>query len=55
MANPVDPVLSHYFSQERRPAAVPELPNDQPHLLPKQSLTEDNTGQIEAASEEDHY
>ena len=26
MANPVDPVLNHHTSQERQPAAVPELP-----------------------------
>ena len=26
MANPVDPVHSHHTSQERQPAAVPELP-----------------------------
>ena len=25
MANPMDPVLSHHTSQERQPAAVPEL------------------------------
>ena len=31
MANPLDPVLSHHTFYERRPAAVPELPNDQPH------------------------
>ena len=30
MANPMDPVLSHHTSQERQPAAVPELPNNQP-------------------------
>ena len=29
MANPVDPVLRHHTFQERQPAAVPELPNDQ--------------------------
>ena len=27
MATPMDPVLSHQISQERQPAAVPELPN----------------------------
>ena len=31
MANPLDPVLSHHTSQEWQPAAVLELPNDQPH------------------------
>ena len=35
MANPVDPVLSHHTSQERQPAAVPELRNDRPHQSPK--------------------
>ena len=55
MANPVDPVLSHHTSQERQPAAVPELPNSQPHQPPKQSLAEDHTEQIEAASREDNY
>ena len=54
MANPVDPVLSHHTSQERQPAAVPELPNDQPHQSPKQSHAEDYTEQIEATSGEDH-
>ena len=47
MANPVDPVLSHYTSQERQSAAAPELPNDQPH---QQSHAEDHTEQIEATS-----
>ena len=41
MANPVDPVLSHHSSQERQPAAVSELSNDQPHQTPKQSHAED--------------
>ena len=45
MANPVDPVLSHHTSQERQPAAVPELLNDQPHQSPKQSHAEDHTEQ----------
>ena len=31
MANPVDPVLSYHTSQERQPAAVSEIPNNQPH------------------------
>ena len=34
MANTVDPVLSHHLFQERQPAAVPELPNNQPHQSP---------------------
>ena len=55
MANPVDPaVLSHQTSQERQPATVPELPNDQPHQPTKQSQAEDHTEQIEAKSGEDH-
>ena len=54
MANPVDPVLSHHTSQERQPAAVPELQNDQPHQPPKQSHAEDHIEQIEATSGEDH-
>ena len=29
MANPMDTVLSHRTSQERQPAAMPELPNNQ--------------------------
>ena len=29
ITNPVDPVLQHHTSQERQPAAVPELPNNQ--------------------------
>ena len=35
MTNTVDPVLSHHTSQERQPAAVPELLNDQPHQPPE--------------------
>ena len=54
MANTMDPVLSHQTSQERQPAAVPELPNDQPDQPPKQSHAEDHTEQIEATSGEDH-
>ena len=54
MANPVVPVLNHHSSQERQLAAVPELPNDQPHQPPKQSHAEDHTEQIEATIEEDH-
>ena len=52
--NPVDPVLSHHSSQERQPAAMPELPNNKPHQSPKQSHAEDHTEQIEATSGEDH-
>ena len=48
MANPVDPVLIHHTWQERRPAAVPKLPNDEPHQPPKQSHAEDHTEQVEA-------
>ena len=51
MANPVDPVLGHHTSQEKQPAAVPELPNDQPHQPPKQSHAEDHTEQSEAQAE----
>ena len=54
MANPMDPVFSHHTSQERQPAAVPELPNNQPHQSPKQSHAEDLTEQIEATSGQDH-
>ena len=46
----MDPVLSHHTSQERQPTALPELPNDQPHLPPKQSYAEDHTEQNEAES-----
>ena len=53
MTNPVDQVLGHHTSQERQPAAVPELPNDQPHQPLKQSHAEGHTEQIEAASGED--
>ena len=54
MANPVDPILGHHTSQERQPAAVPALLNDQPHQPPKQSHAEDHTEQIGAASREYH-
>ena len=43
MANPIDPVLSHHTSQERQPAAMPELPNNKPHQSPKQSHAEGHT------------
>ena len=35
LANPMDPVLSYHTSQERQPAAMPELPNNNPHQSPK--------------------
>ena len=57
MANPMDPVLSHHTSQERQPAAVPELLNNnlnKPHQSPKQSHAEDHIEQIETTSGEDH-
>ena len=53
-ANPMDPVISHYTSQERQPAALPELPSNKPHQSPKQSNVEEHTEQIEATSGEDH-
>ena len=40
MTNTVDPVLGHHTYQERQPAAVPELPNNQPHQSPKQPQAE---------------
>ena len=49
----MDPVLSHHTSQERQPAAVPELPNNKPQS-PKQSHAEDHAAQTEATSGEDH-
>ena len=54
MANPVDPVLGLHASLERQPAAVPELPNDQPHHPSKQSHCEDHTEKTETASGESH-
>ena len=53
MANPMDPVLSHHTSQERKPAAVSELPNDQLNQSSKHRHAEDHTEQIEATSAED--
>ena len=47
-------VLSYHTSQERQPAAVPELSRYQPHQSPKQSHPEDHTKQIEATSTEDN-
>ena len=38
MANTVGPVPSHHAPQERQPAAVPELLNDQPHQSSKQVM-----------------
>ena len=54
MAKPLDPVVGHHISQERQPAAVPELPNDQLHQQPKQSHAEDHADQIELTSRENH-
>ena len=54
MAIPVDPVLGHHDFQERQPAAVPELLNDQPHRPPKQSHAKDYIEQTEATSGEDY-
>ena len=53
MANPMDPVLSHHTFKEKKPAAVPELPNHQPHQSPKQSHAEGHTKETEATSGED--
>ena len=54
MVNPVDPVLIHHTSQERQPAAVPELLNYESHQQAKQSDAEDQIEQTEATSGEDH-
>ena len=54
ISNPMDPVLKHHTSQERQPAAVPELPNYQPHQSPNQSHAENHTEQTEATSEKNH-
>ena len=51
-ANPMDLVLSHHTYQERQPAAVPELPNNQPQKSPQQSHAEDHIEQTEATSGE---
>ena len=53
MANTVDSVLSHHTSQERQPAAVPELPNNKPYQSPEQSHAEDHTEETEATTGED--
>ena len=50
----MDLVFSHHTAQERQPAAVLELPNNQPRQSPKQSHAEDHAEQIEATSGEDH-
>ena len=54
MVDTVDPVLSHHTSQERQPAAVPELTINQTHQLPKQNHAENHTEQIETTGGEDH-
>ena len=51
MANPRDPVLSHRTSQERQPAAGPEVPNNKPHQSSKQSHAE----KLEATSGDHHH
>ena len=50
MAEGVDTIVHHTFTEERKPAAVPELPNNKPHQSPMQSHAEDHTEQIEATS-----
>ena len=50
----MDPILSHHTPKERQPAAVLELPNDQPHQPPKQSHAEDHTEEIETTSGKHH-
>ena len=45
----------HRNSQERQPAAVPELPIDQPHQQSEQSHAEDHTEQNEAESRNKHH
>ena len=55
MANSVDSFLSHHTSEERQPASVPELPNDQPYQSLKQSHAEDHTEQFEASSGDYHW
>ena len=45
---------SPHTSQERQPAAVPELLNNKPHQSTQQSHAEDHTEQIETKSGEDH-
>ena len=42
------------WTKESQPAAMPELPNNQPHQSPMQSDAEDHTEQIEATSAGDH-
>ena len=51
MANLLDPVVSHHTSQERQPAAVPELPNDQPHQSPKQVQAENHLHRLKPHAE----
>ena len=51
----MDPVLNHRTSQERQPAAVPEIPNNQPHQPPKQSQAEGHAEWSEATRGEDHH
>ena len=46
----MDPVYSNHTSEERQPAAVSELPNDQPHHSPMQSHAEEHAEQIETTS-----
>ena len=38
MASSMDQILNYHSSQERQPAAVPELPNDQPHQPPSKVM-----------------
>ena len=41
--------FGHHTSQEKQPAAIPELPKDQSNQPSKQSRTEDHTEHTEAA------
>ena len=53
MANPMDPVLNHHASQERQPAAVPELPSNKLHQSSKQSGEDHRrrTGRLQSRKE----
>ena len=51
MTNPMDPVLSYHTSQEWLPAAVPELPNNQPHQSPKKAMFETMLNRLKPKAE----
>ena len=53
MANAMDSVLGHHTSNERQPATMPDLSNNQPCQPSQQSYVEDTTQQTSGTGGKD--